>query len=889
MHKLITAIILWISISFQTLAMPHCPEVGICDLRSIDWSVQNAIILDGEWQFYWKQHLSPQEIREGKGELTGMLHPKKQWDTVTFGDLKLENFGYATYHKTLLLNGDSPLTISFTDISSASAIWINEEKIIEIGQIADNANSEQAHQRRFFHTFIARDGINTITIQMSNFSNYYLNASSPIKIGPADKLYSSAILDIIRDSIVFGAIIIMVFYHFYLWFIRPSRFSPLYYGVFCLALGLRSLVMGQGELLTFLFPNFNFELQYKFEYLGMSIGVLAVAMLIRNLYPNEFRKSVFLFFITVNVFWSLLIFFSKASIYPQPLRIYQYLTLSAGISFLISLIIAAKRGREGAKLFLAGFFIFFLTAVNDLLVALDIIDFHQISHFGVFGFIFFQSLILSSRFDKDFDRAEKAEKEVRLLNEELEIKVKERTEAINIILENAKSGFLAIDREGRILPGFTQSCHEILKTKIEVGQNLLDYLKLKPSVREHFEIAISQIFDDLLPVTVSLAQIPSRLEINGGSLSISGAEIREQGEQKIKAILLTINDATSLQNAERKIRYNEMLLTILKERESFALFLQEFYQQIERAIQAIYTDKAIELRNLLHTMKGNFGAFGVYEVAELIHMLEEQEQISIDEIIQIKSTLEQILQDNQDLMQFVANSSNLYQISKEDLAHFKSYVRETIIEPERSQIIEKIDLLCEKPIQSYLDPLTQIVQTQSHKQGKDIDFEMLGADIKVGAALAPLFRSLVHLVRNAVDHGIEFPEERGQKPETGQIKLKFTKSKDALEILLADDGRGLDLERIRQKAIASGIMSENEILDATDSDISHIIFHPNFSTLDKVSDISGRGIGMTAVKEAVDKVGGTIEIQSKSGDGTQFLIKIPLKENGKLANFRHAS
>ncbi|MEO1172278.1 MAG: chemotaxis protein CheA, partial [Myxococcota bacterium] len=135
---------------------------------------------------------------------------------------------------------------------------------------------------------------------------------------------------------------------------------------------------------------------------------------------------------------------------------------------------------------------------------------------------------------------------------------------------------------------------------------------------------------------------------------------------------------------------------------------------------------------------------------------------------------------------------------------------------------------------------------------------------------------LVHLVRNSLDHGLETPEERvaSGKAEVGTISLNAFHRGGAVVVEVEDDGSGLNREKILKKAISQGIVREGESL--SDADIDNLIFRPGFSTADVVSDVSGRGVGMDVVRRNIVEVGGTVEVQSRPGLGSKFVIRLPL-------------
>lgn len=184
-----------------------------------------------------------------------------------------------------------------------------------------------------------------------------------------------------------------------------------------------------------------------------------------------------------------------------------------------------------------------------------------------------------------------------------------------------------------------------------------------------------------------------------------------------------------------------------------------------------------------------------------------------------------------------------------------------------------------QPIGNAWSKLPRIVRDLGAELGKRIELITEGADTELDRQILDLIKDpLMHMVRNCADHAIEQPDERRAlgKPETGTIRLAAYHEGGSVTIAIADDGRGLEIERIRRKAAKQGLASEAEIDRMTDAQVSRFIFHPGFSTADGITAISGRGVGMDVVKVNVDAVGGLIDIASKPGVGTTITIKIPL-------------
>jgi len=181
------------------------------------------------------------------------------------------------------------------------------------------------------------------------------------------------------------------------------------------------------------------------------------------------------------------------------------------------------------------------------------------------------------------------------------------------------------------------------------------------------------------------------------------------------------------------------------------------------------------------------------------------------------------------------------------------------------------------PIRGTFERMARTVRDLCRKCGKQVDFQMAGEETELDKnVVEELVDPLTHMVRNAVDHGMETPQERGAagKPETGVVKLEAYHQGGNIVIELSDDGQGLDRDKIRQKAVASGLYREEEQL--TDEQIYDVIFQPGLSTADKISDVSGRGVGMDVVRRSMEKLRGTVEVSSEKGSGSTFTTRLPL-------------
>ncbi|MBS1189643.1 MAG: chemotaxis protein histidine kinaselike protein [Rhodocyclaceae bacterium] len=184
-----------------------------------------------------------------------------------------------------------------------------------------------------------------------------------------------------------------------------------------------------------------------------------------------------------------------------------------------------------------------------------------------------------------------------------------------------------------------------------------------------------------------------------------------------------------------------------------------------------------------------------------------------------------------------------------------------------------------QPIGRLFQKYPRIARDLARQLGKDVELVLAGEETEVDKTMIEdLADPLIHLIRNAVDHGVEMPAERraGGKPEKSLVRLEARQEGDHIVLIIADDGRGMSAERIRAKAVEKGLISEEEANTLDERQSLNLIFLPGFSTKTQISDVSGRGVGMDVVKTNIQKLNGSIDIRSEPGKGSVFIIYLPL-------------
>ncbi len=181
------------------------------------------------------------------------------------------------------------------------------------------------------------------------------------------------------------------------------------------------------------------------------------------------------------------------------------------------------------------------------------------------------------------------------------------------------------------------------------------------------------------------------------------------------------------------------------------------------------------------------------------------------------------------------------------------------------------------PVGQLFQKTSRLVRDLSRKASKQVELELFGEETELDRNIVEdLADPLMHMVRNSVDHGIELPEERMRngKPAAARVTLKAGHQAGQIVIQVSDDGRGLNQAKILRKAVEKGLVSADA--QPTETEIFNLIFHPGFSTAEQITDVSGRGVGMDVVRKQVQKLRGRIDVLSRPGEGTTFLLKLPL-------------
>lgn len=392
------------------LATDPVAQKGMIDLSHRDFSRgDRALTLNGEWAFYWQKLLEPADFPRTASQPTFIQFPSP-WNNHTVNGQTLQGDGYATYRLKVKLAPQAlkqRYAFRMRNMSSAYSLWVNDEHMVEVGKVGKTHDEmEPRYQPQIIHFTPDRPEL-AITLQVSNFHHRKGGAAwNDITIGTEKQIRTQQKSLDHFDLFILGSLMMMAFYHFGLFFLRRSDQSTLYFGLFCLIIGVRSLFYRDIPI-SMVIPDISWEAINKMRYLTTYIALPTFMMFVHNLYPQEFSKKVLYAINGLAAIFVGMVFFTPVKASSGTMLPYQIMTVLACLYTFYVLFRAARQQRADVWWFIIGFISFFLAVLNDVLADQEIIDSILLIPFGLFLFIFSQAFILSRRFSRAFIRIEK--------------------------------------------------------------------------------------------------------------------------------------------------------------------------------------------------------------------------------------------------------------------------------------------------------------------------------------------------------------------------------------------------------------------------------------------------------------------------------------------------
>lgn len=490
-----------------------------------------------------------------------------------------------------------------------------------------------------------------------------------------------------------------------------------------------------------------------------------------------------------------------------------------------------------------------------------------------------------------FQRLRRALSALAEANATLEQKVADRTAALDgrnhamrLVLDNVEQGFVVVGADGRLATERSAALDRWV-TPETVGATPTVWAwvgSVDARAGQWLELGWTDLCAEELPFEILVDQLPKR--ISRGDLHL-GLELRplRDGAGVLTSILLVVSDITERVARERAEAEGRDLLRVIEhllaDRSGFLEFFEEGRRIVELA-SSPSTPRA-EVFRAVHTLKGNAGLFGISTVAAVCHELESaladgEDAVSADQLRALQDRWSSFAQKIAPLLG--EGQERRVEITTSELAALRRRVQSGATPKEIDRVLGR---LTDEPVAQRFERFAQQAQALGERLGKgEVRVTVEAGDVRLPRErYAGFWGAFVHVLRNAIDHGLEADgavREAAGKPPTGELRLVAREADGVAMIELRDDGRGVDWEAIRARAMERAMPCRNH------ADLVNALFADGLSTRDEVSDVSGRGVGMGAVRRAVEELGGTIEITSEPGRGTAVRFRFP-REAVRLA------
>ena len=453
----------------------------------------------------------------------------------------------------------------------------------------------------------------------------------------------------------------------------------------------------------------------------------------------------------------------------------------------------------------------------------------------------------------------------------------DKNRQMRLVLDNVEQGLMTVCRDGMVSAERSAAVDRWLGV-CPGGVRFSDCLGRKdPRVAEAFESAFEQLLMGVLPPDVALDQFPTETEFDGRHFGIDYTPILE-GDEVVR-LLVVITDRTAIvEHAQLEQEQRETMSLLERARRDQLGFL-EFFDEAKVLVVAItqwHCEDLTMLKRTVHTLKGNSMLFDVHSVAKICERMEEEMSATAG---RPSEALERELAGRwhrlMDSLRVIVDGEDRdsVQVSADD---YRVLLSKALAQPTSSELAEMLVALRLEKTQERLERIGDQAKRMANRLGKGaISVVIRDGNLRLDPSRWQSFwQDFVHVVRNAVDHGLESEDERRDRGKQGAGVLSLTTALegDAFVVRLHDDGRGIDWDGVRTKAAGVGLPHE------TRADLEAALFHDGLTTRNEASCLSGRGVGLAAVRTACVQRRGTIRVHSRIGEGTTFEFSFPASE-----------
>jgi signal transduction histidine kinase len=910
-------LLLWVLLPVLAAHAAVNVENGVLDLRGQD--LEQPIRAQGDWDFYWNQLLTPGDLEQSQASKASITVPGL-WSQ---DPAQYPAMGYATYHLKVLVDPERTLAL-FLDASiwSASRIFIDGKEVATQGKVGTTAEtSEGGIATRIFEIHPQNTSFDLI-IQVSNFEIFLCGITIAPQFGTLETLSRARNQKIAIDVFIVGGLVIMGIYHLCLFLLRTEEPSTLWFAAMVCGSALWQATIRNG-LASIFIPDLGFDTRLRVYNNAWILAIAACSWYFHFVFRASYSRKVPWFATVAAIVFLASTLITGPRFFVGFANVYHFVTLFILVYTVFIVIRAAHRREEEGRLMLFGLSILAVTAIHDILAIREIINSPMMTAGGLFGFIFFQSFFLARRFSKAFVTVKQSESEIRSLSEDLkalnsrlEQLVDEKIRDIRSIMEHIPLGILMIQQNRKVHKDHSKKVYEFFdKSGLETadaidlifaGSNLSSDQKSQAISCIH-----ASLDEDVMNFTMNQHVLPLEMMQKTGEERPRALELTWDpivtDKNRIDKILVTMRDVTDLrhlqersQEQQQELEYISEIMNIPPER--FQQFMQtcdELMEQTRNLLaNAVTQETSNKLLKILfinmHTLKGTARGLYLKQLSQVFHEFEHSLAQIRDGAAWDTGLLQKHLSRVQKQIDYYRNmaqrrlgrSSEKAQTVEFSLTKLEDLYQSLRAEPALVKFRDLFFGKIFKDARLVFEDLFSSVPILARDLGKEnphISLETNGLYLTRRAEV--IFRKVfIHLIRNALDHGLESAEERKRagKDPVGTITIRMSRVGDQMELHCYDDGRGLNLRRLKDRAIQSKVLPAEA--QASPQALAVLIFHAGMSTAQELSDVSGRGIGMNAVLAFLEQNGGSIAIELDSTNRTaldhvrfRLMIRLPFE------------
>jgi PAS domain S-box-containing protein len=802
---------------------------GVLDLTDWDFEIDGPVNLIGEWEFYWQQHLMPQDFTSKTAiRKTGFIEVPGYWKEYKLDGKKLPGYGYVTYRLNIKLNKQhDTMALRTVEISNAYTIHVNGQRIGSLGQAGKNRETTIPQQYPQIFDFATKTNKMEIIFHVSNFHHRRGGIWEIIQLGREKDMRWAQERRLSFDLFLVGSMFLVALYHLGFFIFRKDDRAPLYFSIFCFLIALRSVTTG-GRYLILLFPEISWELMYKLEYLSFYLAVPAFAMFMRSIFKKFSERFLHLLEMLAIAF-ACIVVFTPARFYTHTLNIYEIIPLITLLYGLYVVFASLNQNRIEACVFLFGFAILGLTMVNDMLHVEGIIQTGFFFQFGFFCFILSQAILLSYRFSSALKTVETQQIELRDTLESYKTEITERVRAeealreseekYRTILQSIEEGYYEVDLAGN-LTFFNESLRRHLGYSKEelMGMNNRQFTS-KETVKRVYETFNTVFKTGKAATAFDLEMVAQDGSKKNVELSVSLIRDSEGAPVGFRGVA---RDISERKRAEEQAKLHQQQLMQASKMVALGTLVSGVAHEVNNPNNFIMLnspilkeawENAMPILQKYYEENGDFllGGMKFSEMRENIPSL------------------------------FSGISDGARRI-KQIVDDLKNYVRDNTADLDQSVDINDV-------IKSAVSLLSNMIKKSTHQ-----------FSIKYGNHL-PLLRGnfqrleqvMINLIQNACQ----------ALPDASKgiyISVQSDKQKSTIVIKIRDEGTGIPAEKL---------------LNITD---------PFFTTK---QDSGGVGLGLSISSKIVEEHDGTMNFESQIGAGTITTITLPVDRKNQTVKGSH--